>query len=394
MSDNKKENSAVFVITNMASHYRKPLWIKMMENENFTFHFLFGDNRKFPIKEIQFSELEEQRFKKKLHRLKNRHLKNGLLVWQSHLIGKLISANIKAGIIAADAYVLSNWIAALILRLRRKQVVFWSHGLYGNESLLKKLLRSTFFKLATHHLLYERRAKQVMVENGFKPEIIDVVFNSLDYEKSIKLRKSTFTINKEKTLNFFENPEDFTLLFVGRLTKVKRLDLLVQAFNELCRRGKKVNLLVVGDGEIRQDLEDLVDSEAAKNRSYFYGACYDEEILAQLIASSDLCVSPGNIGLTAIHCLSYGTPIVTHNNLSNQMPEVGAISQGITGNYFQENDLDSLTLAIEDWMSKSVGRQKIREECFKVIDTYYNPTYQIKVIENMLNGESPLFTKF
>ena len=40
---------------------------------------------------------------------------------------------------------------------------------------------------------------------------------------------------------------------------------------------------------------------------------------------SDLTVSPGNIGLTAIHSLSYGTPVCSHSNFNNQMPESEAI---------------------------------------------------------------------
>ena len=44
-------------------------------------------------------------------------------------------------------------------------------------------------------------------------------------------------------------------------------------------------------------------------------------------------VSPGNVGLTAIHSLSYGTPVLTHNNFNNQMPEVESIQPGFNG-YF------------------------------------------------------------
>jgi glycosyltransferase involved in cell wall biosynthesis len=42
----------------------------------------------------------------------------------------------------------------------------------------------------------------------------------------------------------------------------------------------------------------------------FYGESYNERELAPLIALADVCVSPGNVGLTAIHALTYGTPVI------------------------------------------------------------------------------------
>ena len=54
-----------------------------------------------------------------------------------------------------------------------------------------------------------------------------------------------------------------------------------------------------------------------------------------------------NVGLTAIHSLSFGTPVLTHNNFDNQMPEVQAINEGENGGFFIENDLEDLIKKIE-----------------------------------------------
>ena len=68
----------------------------------------------------------------------------------------------------------------------------------------------------------------------------------------------------------------------------------------------------------------------------FYGATYDEKELSKLIYMSDLTVSPGNIGLTAIHSLSYGTPVCSHSNFNNQMPESEAIINFENGFFFRK----------------------------------------------------------
>ena len=98
-----------------------------------------------------------------------------------------------------------------------------------------------------------------------------------------------------------------------------------------------------------------------------------------------LCVSPGNIGLTAIHSLTYGTPAITHNNFSNQMPEFEAIQDGFTGSFFEENDINSLKLSIQKWLSKHpIKNDELIKNCYSIIDRYYNPQYQIKLLKSIL----------
>ncbi len=58
--------------------------------------------------------------------------------------------------------------------------------------------------------------------------------------------------------------------------------------------------------------------------------------------NASVCVSPGNIGLTAIHALSFGCPIITHNNFAEQMPEFESIKPSKTGYFYQQGDIADL----------------------------------------------------
>ena len=84
------------------------------------------------------------------------------------------------------------------------------------------------------------------------------------------------------------------------------------------------------------------DRPALNQNVCFFGPCYDEFEIGMLIYNAALCVSPGNVGLTAIHSLSYGTPVISHNDFKHQMPEFEAIVPGETGAFFIANDLNSL----------------------------------------------------
>jgi glycosyltransferase involved in cell wall biosynthesis len=177
------------------------------------------------------------------------------------------------------------------------------------------------------------------------------------------------------------------LLFIGRLTPRKKLEELILAVSLLHRMGTKVNLLIIGDGIEKLKLTRLVNQNGLEKFVVFFGECYDEAELAPLIALSDLCVSPGDVGLTAIHSLSFGTPVITHNDPIEQMPEFEAIVPGYNGMLFNRGSVDSLADTIFEWINNNnIGRDQIRKRCYAVIDRHYTPYYQARIINSIIMG--------
>ena len=161
--------------------------------------------------------------------------------------------------------------------------------------------------------------------------------------------------------------------------------MIVDALAALRDKGEKYNLVFVGNGEEAEALKTKVKALDMDRQVWFYGACYDEGKNAELVYNADLCVSPGNVGLTAIHCLTFGCPIITHNFFEWQMPEYEAISTGVTGDFFKKDDVADLANKISGWFAeKHNQRENIRQACFKEIDTNWNPYYQIEVIKKHL----------
>lgn len=100
--------------------------------------------------------------------------------------------------------------------------------------------------------------------------------------------------------------------------------------------------------------------------------------------NADVCVSPGNVGLTAIHSLTYGCPVITHNNFPFQGPEFESIIQGKTGDFFQENDVNSLADTIQKWLSQNLhSREAIRQFAYQTIDTKWNLYYQMNILKQV-----------
>lgn len=276
---------------------------------------------------------------------------------------------------------ISTWGLLLLSKLTSKKVYLWTHGWYGRETFAKKIIKKLFFGLADGLLIYGDYAIDLMVKEGFKRDKLFAIHNSLDYDTQKSIRRE---LKPSSIFNDHFNNSSYNLIFIGRLTKVKKLDFILDV---LKISDTKYNLTYIGTGEDEARLKNLVKEYNLDNRVWFYGACYDEKKLAELIFNADLCIAPGNVGLTSIHCLSYGCPVVTHNNYPMQMPEFEVIKSGVTGDFFEYKNVDSLCEVVEKWFSQVKDREAIRMAAYNIIDESWNPYYQIKTIKKMLNSK-------
>lgn len=378
----------IYFFTNIAPHYREALWQKILENHNYEFHFFYSRNNKSGIKLIDFSQSKYKGYQNKLHLIRNYRLKDKVLVWQKGTIKRCFNDNFDEAIFLGEMYCISTWIASIVCRMRGISVIFWGHGIYGNESGLKCLIRLLFLKLANKHLLYERRAKNILIGKGFNENNLYVIFNSLDYYKHLQFRRDT-KISKSDTYSCFSDYSLPVIVFIGRLRSIKRIDMLIESVLKLNSENQKINLIIIGDGPERDKLKDMAHVGIIEKNIHFEGACYDENKISEFLFHADLCVSPGHVGLTAVHSLSLGTPVITHNNFANHAPEVEAIVDGENGLFFKEDDINDLTTKISLWINKEKDREEVRRKCFEIIDRYYNPDYQVSVLERLISDQLP-----
>ena len=219
-----------------------------------------------------------------------------------------------------------------------------------------------------------------MVDKGIDAKKLSIIYNSLNYDEQLSLRYiSTSKLYQEHFSNSFYN-----LVFIGRLTIEKRLDLIISAMELLRKKGLQINLTIIGEGKIKNDLDKLSNDLNLDKNVWFYGPCYNEKLLSKLLYNADVCVSPGNVGLTAIHAMMYGLPVITHNEFKMQGPEFEAIVPNKTGDFFEKDSIQSLAETISSWINMEIDREEIRKNCYSIIDEKYNPHYQIKVLTDNL----------
>lgn len=303
-------------------------------------------------------------------------------LWQSGLLRLTLSRRFDVIIYLGSMYFLSTWVSALCARLSGVKVLMWSHGYLRPEHGIRGFLRRNFYRIANGMLLYGHRARQLMLQDGFPGHRLYVIYNSLDYfaQRSIRERTSAEAIQATRA-RLFAHPTLPVLFFVGRLTHRKRLDMLVAAVARLHREGSPVNLLLIGTGPAEQQMRQLAAASQIADYLHFHGACYREEQLGSLIVAADICVSPGDVGLTAIHAMAYGKPVITHGDVSHQMPEAEAIIPGETGDLFTYGDEASLAKTLAAWIAdrRFAGAA---DACISLVERHYNPTIQARLIND------------
>lgn len=357
---------------NYAPLYRRAIFARL--DEAFDCRFFFG--RKPEGKgSAGIEKLDYGQFRHKPVEFAN--IKKGRLLWRRKII-RLAFGGYDAYLLTWDTC-LSYPLFMLTARMRRKRIYVWGHGL---KSLTHKgaPLDRWMLRRIDGFFIYGQKGKDRMIELGFPPEKIHVIHNSLSGRFTPK------PLTSEILRNHFGNDLP-TLLFVGRLTAVKKLDQLLKATAINQAEGTDYNILVIGDGPERESLEGLAEQLGLRSRIWMYGECYEESRLNELIYNCDLCCSPGNVGLTALHAMGYGVPVITHSDFEHQMPEYEAIVPGKTGALFERDNIEDLASKIKEWLQNHPGeasRQCVREECYRAINAEWNADAQIEVFSRYI----------
>ncbi|WP_341221448.1 glycosyltransferase [Polaribacter atrinae] len=358
-------------IFNFPSHYRTSIFELMDQELNCDFYFADSTNTN-NLKKIDYSVLRN--FKKELKYYKV----FGNWNWMRGAVG-LLRKPYKAYFLIGEPYCISTWFVLFIAKLLNKKTYLWSHGWYGKEGFLKTLFKKAFFNQADKIFLYGNYAKELMINEGFDDDKLVVIYNSLNYESQLNIRKTLKTTDIYN--NYFKNDSP-VLIYIGRIQKVKRLDLLIEAMKVLKDKNIETNLVVIGGNNDDKDFINLINNVGLKDNVWLHGPCYDERVIGEFLYNANVCVSPGNVGLTAMHSFAYGTPVITHNNFKNQMPEFEAIKPGVTGDFFKENDVHDLSLSISKFINvTNKERELLRTKAFEVIDLDYNPRNQIEILK-------------
>jgi len=355
--------------------YRYPIFSAIADN--FDCDFYFGDTVFQPLKAFDATKLKG--FK---HFIYAKKTGVKAFIWHSQ-IKDIFRKEYTHYILTGEAALLVNWLIIFYARLTGRKVFGWTHGAKDYpKNWRRRWLMQAFYRPLSGILMYNRYNCQYMEALGCKKERLFVIHNSLDSAVQTKIYQSLAPSDIYQKHFGNSNP---TLIYIGRIQRVKKVDMILEAMKLLEQQGKLVNLVVVGANVDDDSFEKRIEELKLSDRVWMYGPCFDEQTNSELIYNAAACVSPGNIGLTCIHVLSYGTPVITNDNFNTQMPEFEAVVEGKTGSFFRENNVEDLADKIAYWTSIT---EQQRDECRSVarqtIEQEWSVDYQIDLLKKVL----------
>ena len=219
-------------------------------------------------------------------------------------------------------YVYPDGLAAVLLGwVFRRPVVVSARGSDINQNvqlpLIRRLLQFTL-RRADKVISVCMALKQAMEELGVPAEKIQVVPNGVDVSKF-------YPVSKEAARKQLRIPlEKKIAVSVGSLITRKGFDLLLKAVKALTvdHGFEDLNLIIVGEGPCRKEIENLIASLNLTNKVRLAGAVGHEELRLWYSAADLSCLTSSHEGWpnVILESMACGVPVVATNTWG--VPEI------------------------------------------------------------------------
>lgn len=298
------------------------------------------------------------------------------LAWQAHIFWRALRHTSRVYVFTGDPRFLSTWLSVPIARLRGAKVLFWTHGWTRPDNRWRGSVKKVFFSLSDGLLLYSDEGKALGEASGFSRSMY-VIYNSMG---------APLTSGQVTATSGPSRSQHQRWIVVSRLIEGRDLDHVIKQAGRLRRMGKSVEVDIIGEGPLADSLQRLAREMQVPAR--FRGAIYDQDETAALLARSDALLSPGNVGLAAVHALSAGCPVVTHDDAFRQMPEHTAVVHGVTGIKFPYGNFDAMGDMTWDFVA-TTDRSMVIDACHREILRRWSPESQaVRIVEAVTNQVS------
>jgi len=371
----------ISIIYHHFPHYRAPVMRALASSKKHDYHFYGSLNDFDGIKTFQGDDqvkINPIFFKK-----------NSFGTMDISSFEEAISKEYDATIIIGHLKMPGTWKALNQAKRNGLKTALWAHGWLRRENYFKGKLRNYYFNKADCVLTYGARAINIAKDSGFPSEKIKVIWNSLDWEKQSTIYNNIKEIPLQTLRKNINMPLDKPILLtISRVTEICYYDWLIKAVANIRQKGGILpEVWMIGEGPALEELKSLARSLEVPLHSM--GAIYDEEIIARHIMAANLVISPGKLGLTAMHALAYGTPAITHSNLDLQMPEIESIIEGKSGSLFKYDDIQDLANVIQKSL-EFYSNADVRQNCRAALIGRFTPQDQCYLIDaamdEVLNG--------
>lgn len=188
------------------------------------------------------------------------------------VLKKIKKVNItKSYDIAIDYNSYSNECAIHALKVNAKKRYIYAHNdvILKSKNEIKYRILTFFFQKKYLYfdkiIAVSKGVKESIIEKyNFHESRIEVIPNYIDTKEIIE--------KSEEKVDFAPNPEHYNLVTIGRLVHQKGFDLLIKEMREIVAKNNNIDLYIVGDGEEKNRIKNLIEKYNLKNNVHLLGS--------------------------------------------------------------------------------------------------------------------------
>jgi glycosyltransferase involved in cell wall biosynthesis len=266
----------------------------------------------------------------------------------------------------------SSMFGRLAARIARRPAIVHVHADYrlspkGYPAYVRAADRALAPGTAVALSVAEQLIPFMVEDQGFRREQIEVLRNPVDLER---FRPPTELERREARAVLSLEPTARVVTALGRLDRLKGIDVLLEAWAAVATDGEASTLLLVGDGPERASLERMAASRGLGNVR-FLGQQAD---VRPALWSSDLVAMPSRqeaMPMAALEALACGVPLI--GSRVGGIPEI--VSDGDNGLLVPVEDARGLAAAIAGLLADEPRRRSLSEGALRLIEPYGLETF-------------------
>lgn len=310
------------IITHLPVFYKINLYNEMAKKSNIFVIFISSDTNE--KRSVDFNQVDNIKFKYEIINECEFQVRNKILSCY-RLINFLLKTNYKK-LLVGGWDLPEFWIATLFSRKIKNCLALESTEIESSARGIKGIIKKIFL------------AKISTVFASGKMHVS--LLHSLNYRHSIIVTEGVGIINKTEYKSLTSQNYTRSFLFIGRLTKVKNLELIIMLFNKLA----SYTLTIVGTGEEEAFLKSI-----ASDNIRFLGSVKNSDLVS-VFQANDFLILPSTSepwGLVIEEAIYYGLPVILSKNCGSK----DLINNGINGFIFDPCnivELENILLSIND----------------------------------------------
>jgi len=246
-------------------------------------------------------------------------------------------------------------VSPLFYSLNPLQIIFYKNieRIWNNRISTKSIFVSKNVEKMYEDLGLIKSSNGVLVYNGIDLSVFKPFLRNKD-----EIRKSVRT-----ALNISSS---FILACtVGRLEEEKGIDYLIEAVNIIINNREDSNIMnikfiIVGDGSLKNELENLTKEKGLQKYFYFVGFKSINEVY-EIMASCDMFILPSRyecFPYTILEAMAVGLPCIVSNVGGNSE----LVDNGVTGYVIASGDIQALAKTVTKLVNNKNLRIKFGED--------------------------------